>query len=56
MSGYKPAPPPTDAEYIEQAKNYRLAMGGDPSTIKTIEDAQKLFGYMQDECNKWGCD
>ena len=53
---YTPPPPTTDAEYIQQAKNYRLAMGGDPNTIKTIEDAEKLMGYMQRECDKWGSD
>lgn len=47
---------PTDKEYIQQAKNYREAMGGDPNTIKTIEDAERLFGYIQRECARWGSD
>lgn len=46
----------SDAEYIQEAKNYAIAIGRDPETIKTLEDAERLMNSMADECKRWGCD
>jgi len=46
----------TDEEYIQQAKNYALAIGSDPDRIKTVKDADKIMESIADDCKKYGCD